>query len=113
MASIRDIYPSNEGNFLSVAKLRSEGLEDKPLTIALSESVELQDSQTQQVKKKLKLSFSETTSVLLLNRTNADAIAEKFGDDFTKWMGKKIKLLVINTNFKGQKTPGMMAFPLI
>jgi hypothetical protein len=48
------------------------------------------------------LAFRQTAKKLVLNRTNANAIAEVYGDDLDAWDGKLIELYPDRTGFGGK-----------
>ena len=51
---------------------------------------------------KLVLAFSETDRPLVLNTTNATAMAELHGPETDGWEGKKVKLIPSTTQFQGK-----------
>ncbi len=44
---------------------------------------------------------------LVLNKTNATAIAEDYGDDTEAWIGRDIVLFVREVDYKGKLTPSI------
>ena len=56
---------------------------------------------------KICIRFADFEQVLLLNRTNAEYLAEKLGDDTDNWLGQKIVLYTAQTMFGGRKTRGI------
>ncbi len=44
---------------------------------------------------------------LVLNRTNAEAIAQLYGDDTDKWPGARITLFATTVQFQGRSTPAI------
>src|SRR6476660_4410269 len=44
---------------------------------------------------------------MVLNKTNAYAIGEEFGDDTEKWVGKEIILFPTRVEFKGKFVPSI------
>ena len=44
---------------------------------------------------------------LALNKTNARALAEAFGDETDDWTGKTIGLYLVETEYKGRQTQGV------
>lgn len=71
---------------------------DVDATITGGEVREMEDG-----KKKLQLSFAELAAPLILNVTNAKAIARLHGEEITAWKGKRITLYPTQTQF-GHKT---------
>jgi hypothetical protein len=51
---------------------------------------------------KLVLAFTETDRPLVLNKTNATAMAELHGPETDGWEGKKIKLVPATTQYQGK-----------
>lgn len=51
------------------------------------------------------LYFNETERGLVLNRTNADTIATKLGDDTDAWSGMSVVLFSATTNYAGRTVP--------
>lgn len=49
---------------------------------------------------------------LHINKTNAEAIAKRFGDDVDKWEGKKVQVEVIDTKYAGNNVKGLKVTPL-
>lgn len=49
--------------------------------------------------------FKEHSKPLVLNKTNAKAIAAKHGTDADEWVGKKITLRESVTTFGGEEVP--------
>ena len=44
---------------------------------------------------------------LVLNKTNANVIADEFGDDTTTWLGKELELFTTPVTFQGQTRPAI------
>ena len=51
---------------------------------------------------RLVLSFSENDRPLVLNKTNANSLAELYGPETSEWEGKAIKLVPSTTSYQGQ-----------
>jgi len=49
--------------------------------------------------------FSDSDKALPLNKTNATAIAEKYGDETDDWEGKPVHLYRDKTTYQGKSTP--------
>lgn len=56
---------------------------------------------------KLAVSFEGSEKVLLLNKTNAEELAEAFGDDSDAWIGKTVTLYTVRTLFQGKRVPAI------
>lgn len=52
---------------------------------------------------KLCCSLSGTDKLLLLNKTNAEELADMFGDDTDGWIGKEIQVYTAATTFQGKR----------
>jgi len=81
------------GKFIKAANLENSGLMNKTLTI-ISAKIESIVG-----KERLTLMFAETDKSFSLNATQARAIAEKHGKDYTAWRGKQVKLSLGKTEF--------------
>ena len=53
---------------------------------------------------KLILDFKETDKGLILNKTNAKTISDRFGKDPNAWIGKRITLYSTEVDFAGKTT---------
>ena len=51
---------------------------------------------------RLVLAFSENDRPLVLNKTNANMLAELYGPETNAWEGKAIKLVPSTTSYQGQ-----------
>ncbi|RLF47245.1 MAG: hypothetical protein DRN20_06180 [Thermoplasmata archaeon] len=97
MVRVGEVYGrGNTGRFLNAAICEEEGLWDTPLTI---EKVELREINNRQ---KLVVHFRDIDDVLVLNRTNALIIAEKYGEETDEWAGKTIILKKTKRSFRGK-----------
>jgi hypothetical protein len=54
---------------------------------------------------KISVSFAGKEKKLLLNKTNANAIAAAYGDEETAWGGKELTLYPATTEYKGATVP--------
>jgi hypothetical protein len=52
--------------------------------------------------KRLVLAFSDNDRPLVLNKTNANSLAELYGPETSEWEGKAIKLVPSTTSFQGK-----------
>ena len=52
--------------------------------------------------KRLVLAFLEVSSLMILDRTNTNMLAELYGQETSEWIGKVIKLAPSTTLFLGQ-----------
>ena len=53
------------------------------------------------------LSFAGKERQLLLNRTNAAALVDAFGDEMDSWVGKQIVLFRMMVTFQGRQVPAI------
>ncbi|MDA2926321.1 hypothetical protein MYX78_03645 [Acidobacteria bacterium AH-259-G07] len=89
---IGDSFPS--------AYLKSQDLADGDLILTIN-SVEAEEFQE---KKKAVVYFEENEKGLILNRTNANAIAQLYGDVIADWPGERIQLFATQVDFRGNQT---------
>lgn len=77
------------------------------LTIAKFETVDLQDDEAEDGKRRsATLSFEETgDKVLWLNKTQIDALVERLGDESDDWTGKKVPVEKVVNTFGKNKYP--------
>ena len=52
--------------------------------------------------KRLVLAFSDNDRPLVLNKTNANSLAELYGPETSEWEGKAIKLVPSTTSYQGK-----------
>ncbi len=95
MASINDIYGT--GTSIRASDLPA-GIQ-VPVVIQAVRPLQFDDGN------KLELTFLNKEKVLICNKTNASAIAEQHGDDFSLWVGKSIFLLSTTTDYQGKIVP--------
>lgn len=103
MPTVQDVYGSS-GTYLSAKSVKDKQLVGKPLTI--------KDAKVEKIKEtdenvKLILDFEENSFRLPLNKTNAMILSESFGEDYEKWAGKKLQLLITKRQFQGQLVDGI------
>ncbi|MGH8772162.1 MAG: hypothetical protein ACREV2_13455 [Burkholderiales bacterium] len=53
------------------------------------------------------LSFVGKDRGLVLNRTNANLLSERYGDDTEQWLGKTVELVTERVSFRGKLTDGI------
>lgn len=90
---VTDIYQSNS-NYLKAQDLPAG--REIPVIVASYEVTELDG------KPKIVLSFQGKEKTLVLNKTNAAAIAHVYGDDADHWNGKQILLYSTKVDYAGQ-----------
>ncbi len=98
--NVNDFYQT-ESKWLKAGDLKDEG--GKPikarLIIARAEVVEFSNDKS----KKVGIFFEGKEKGLVLNKTNAQLIAEQHGQDMDGWAGKKIAIYPTTTDFGGDR----------
>ena len=106
MSSIDDIY-STSSKFLKAADLNNQ----KPVVEIETAEVH-ENTYNGETKKQVILTFAGKDKVLGLNKTNARRIAALIGtDDFTDWIGWRIRLYVDQTDLDGKTVDCIRIFP--
>lgn len=90
MASIKDVYGGGKG-------LKADDLKGRSHLLKISEVrlVKFDDGA------KLVLSFDGREKELVCNKTNAQMIASKLGEDYEEWSGSEIEVYPDKTQFNG------------
>lgn len=97
MPSINDLFPSRW--------LKADDLADDEDTIVTIKSVGVEEvGQGDDREEKAVVFFRELDKGLVLNKTNASAIAQQHGDDTDDWTGKRIALFQQEVDFRGKQT---------
>jgi hypothetical protein len=89
---ISNEFPSNY--------LRAQDLEGRPATVVIS-GVESEEVGTEKEAKPV-LYFKGKSKGVILNKTNATAIAGLYGDDTDGWSGESITLFAAQVSFQGK-----------
>jgi hypothetical protein len=85
--------------------LKESDLKGREVTVTIR-SVEMEDVGTDSSpEEKPVLHFNGKEKGLVLNRTNAGAIAAEYGDEMDDWAGKKVIIYPTTTPFKGKTVP--------
>ena len=63
-------------------------------------------------RRKALLWFEDEDRALVLNKTNASAMAMAFGKDFSAWRGREIVLRCEPVNFAGKMVPSLRLSPI-
>ena len=58
------------------------------------------------------LYFVGAKKAMVLNKTNADALAAAYGRDFDDWLGKKVTIKAEHTTFGGKRVPCLRLYPI-
>lgn len=87
--------------------------EKKTVTIRdLNTSEEIFNPNTNEKEDKFVVKFKEKEKPLILNTTNKKAIAKATGSDFIEdWVGKRIRLHVVDVPAFGEMTPAVRVIP--
>lgn len=92
------------GNIFGGDYLKAEHLGDRPVTVTI-ESVKVKSFDEGD---KLIMSFVGKDKSLVVNRTNANIVAEVLGStDTDDWEGKRITLVVRKVDFQGKRVPAI------
>lgn len=94
MPSVNDVYPSK---FLCAADLKGQA---KTVNVEFVETGIV--GQGEDAKTQLLVTFREYEKQLGLNKTNATAIANLFGDDTDDWVGESLVLFPTKVDFGGR-----------
>ena len=90
---LTDVFPSDS--------LKAADLQGREVTVTIGgwELKEFDDG------RKLILKFLESDKTLVCNKTNANTIADLYGNDTDHWTGNKITLFPAQTDFQGKQVP--------
>jgi hypothetical protein len=91
--------------------LKAADLNGAQPTLQIAEVVKEEVGQDKQ--KKMVLYFQDRKKGLVLNKTNSAALAAKFGDDTTDWVGKNAQLFTELVHFQGRTTDGLRVRPMV
>jgi len=104
--SINDIYG---GNYLNAKTVISNTMVGQQYTI---EKTSLETFENKgDVTQKVVMLLAGVGKGLPLNKTNASILAEKFGDDYTSWVGKRVSLTIVKRNYNGQMVDAVEVVP--
>lgn len=82
---ISDIFPSKY--------VKAADLQGRPVTLAIKDvRVEEMTNHSNEKERKAVVYFEKATKGLVLNRTNAQIIANLYGDETDHWRGKRVTL---------------------
>lgn len=96
--NVNDFY-ATESKWLKAGDLKKDGKAIKvKLTIDHAEVVEFKDNT-----KKLAVMFKGKAKGLVLNKTNAQLIAEQYGEDSNAWANKEVSIYPTTTDFGGER----------
>lgn len=95
MAKMGKMFPSK---WLAAADLN-----DSDLTVTINSVTEELVGQGEQAEYKWVCYFQECEKGMVLNKTNAQAIAAIYGDDTDDWLGRPVVLFPTEVDFGGKK----------
>lgn len=95
---IHEMFPST---YLCAADLR----EREPEVVIDSVTTEKITSETGEINECYLIKFEKAQKAMVLNKTNAKAIATHHGDDSRQWKGKKITLYATTCKAFGEIVP--------
>ena len=105
MPSFRDLYKKPLLSAKNLGKKTLTGV----ITTIYPETIKDPKGKTED---KLVLELDDDTTRIALNKGNAVALASAFGDDYTEWQGKKVKVLTQKTHFMGEQVDGLLVVPI-
>ena len=95
MPNVNDMFPSK------YLKASDVGDTDLALTIVAVDEETIGQGSDADIKSVVY--FSETPKGMVLNKTNAKAIASLYGDESDDWAGNQIRLYATEVDFKGEQ----------
>ncbi len=95
--SVKDLYKS-KGDWLKAEDLQGKATKVKVADVAIEE---IGDKKEQ----KIVLGFVGKEKRLVLNKTNANVIADAYGDEELEWIEKEIIMYPTVTEYQGKSTP--------
>ena len=104
MPALNDMYPSK---YLKAEDLRGKdgkGWREYQLTV---KNVGLEEMGGESNEKKWVLHFEKAEKGLVLNRTNAQTLADAYGDESDEWLGQKVVLFVMTVTTPQGPKPGI------
>lgn len=106
MVKVGDVYGGSGGRFLNAELVSEQDLWGVVLTIAKWEKRTIKD------RDKIVLSFKEIEDLLVLNATNAQILAEAWGDETDDWVDKQLSLRKVKRNYQGKLVNAIEVEPL-
>lgn len=100
MTNINEIYQSK---YLSSSDLQGK---EPTVTITQVEVEKMNDGET-----KLCIYVNNKAKGIVLNKTNAKAVAALYGDESSRWVGRKVKLVTVWSDFQGKPVQAIRIIP--
>ena len=108
MPNLAEMFPSKTLKADDLKSPSGKGYRDFSLTVENIEPVEFKD-ENGVPEPKWVLHFKGAQKGLVLNRTNAQTIADAYGEDTESWIGKKVILYVTTVGTPTGPKPGIRA----
>jgi hypothetical protein len=105
MASWQDFYGTG---YLSAKALGKRKIRGKIITVF----PETTKGSTKEEKTQLCMEVTGEDAKILLNKTNAAALAAVFGDNFAKWVGRTVEIKTAPTTYAGKAVQGLLVVPI-
>jgi len=96
---ISEAYPSKY--------LKAADLDGQDRAVSIRACIQEELGQGAEMETKPVLYFNAGQKGLVLNKTNATAIAEDYGDDTEAWVGREIALFIQKVSFQGKLMPAI------
>ena len=96
---ISGVFPSNY--------VKASDLDGKPCPLTIRTCVLEELGQGSDKETKPVVYFNGRQKGLVLNKTNANVIAEAYGDETTNWEGKPVEVFPTQVQFKGKLVDGI------
>ena len=96
---ISEAYPSKY--------LKAADLDGQDRAVSIRACIQEELGQGAEMETKPVLYFDGGHKGLVLNKTNATAIVEDYGDDTEAWVGREIVLFIQKVSFQGKLMPGI------
>lgn len=94
--------------FLGSRYLSAEQLGDKPMDVCIDKVTSMAQTKGEKAgKEQLVLHFGDGVKPLPLNATNAKTCIKELSAETLAWVGAKVRLNVVPTEFAGQPTKGI------
>ncbi len=88
----------NKGDWLKEADLQGKSIKVEIAGVGIEEIGDKKEE-------KIVLDFKGKEKKLVLNKTNANVIADSYGDNELKWIGEEIIMYPTVTEYQGKPTP--------
>lgn len=100
MTNINEIYQSN---YLTAADLQGK---EPTVTITQVEIAKMNDGQV-----KICIFANNRPKGIILNKTNARAVSSMYGEETDRWIGSRVKLVTVWTDYQGKPVKAIRVVP--